>query len=182
MSEIIYKRPKLKDAFKVSILFKQVYLQTYGVEGISTEFANFITKRFAPEVIEDLIKSKPECLIVAYYKGNPVGAAEIIYDSACKIRNIKAAELSKLYVLERFYDRGVGYELLNRVEEEVLACGFENLWFEVYAHNPRAISFYKRQNYSIIGDTLFPMEFNTYENKLMSKNLTTHKKVKLQTK
>jgi len=84
--------------------------------------------------------------------------------------------------LERFYDRGVGYELLNRVEEEVLACGFENLWFEVYAHNPRAISFYKRQNYSIIGDPLFPMEFNTYENKLMSKNLTTHKKVKLQTK
>ena len=80
MLEIVYKRPDLEDALKISILFKQVYLQTYGVEGITTEFANFITKRFAPEVIERLIKSNPEYIIVAYYKGNPVGVAEIVYD------------------------------------------------------------------------------------------------------
>jgi len=171
MSQIVYKNAELGDSLKISILFKQVYIQTYGLEGITTEFANFITKRFAPDLIEEMIKTRPESLFIAYYKGNPVGAAELVYDSVCKLRNINAVELSKLYVLERFYGKGIGYGLLNRVEEEVQARGYKDLWFEVYAHNPRAIAFYKRQNYKIIGDTLFPMEFNTYENKLMSKKI-----------
>jgi len=171
MSEIIYKRAEITDAFRISILFKQVYIQVYGVEGITIEFANFITKRFSPELIKETITRNPDSLIVAYFKGNPVGVAEIIYDSLCKIRNIEAAELSKLYVLERFYGKGIGYELLNRVEEQLKDKGHEELFLEVYAYNDRAISFYERQNYSIIGDTLFQMEFNTYENKLMTKRL-----------
>lgn len=171
MSEIIYKKAEIEDALRISILFKQVYLQVYGVEGITIEFTNFITKRFSPTLIEKAIREKPDTLLVAYFKGNPVGVAEVIYDSVCKIRNIKAVELSKLYVLERFYGRGIGYELLNRFETKLKAKGYKELFLEVYAHNPRAIFFYKRQNYSIIGDTLFPMEFNTYENKLMSKVL-----------
>lgn len=171
MSEIIYKKAEIEDALRISILFKQVYLQVYGVEGITIEFTNFITKRFSPTLIEKSIKEKPETLLVAYFKGNPVGVAEVVYDSRCQIRNIKSPELSKLYVLERFYGKGIGYELLNRVEEQLREKEYKELFLEVYAYNARAISFYKRQNYSIIGDTLFPMEFNTYENKLMSKIL-----------
>lgn len=37
--DIIYRKANLSDANKLSILLKQVYIQTYGTEGVSDEFA-----------------------------------------------------------------------------------------------------------------------------------------------
>lgn len=73
--------------------------------------------------------------------------------------------------MERFYGKGIGFGLLNKVEKEVLANGHTEFYLEVYIHNKRAISFYERQGYISIGNVDFPMEFNTYENLVMNKVL-----------
>lgn len=168
---IIIKKATAVDALKLSILFKQVYIQTYGTEGITDEFANFITMRFAPERIEAIIENEPDRLLVAFYKNNPVGAAEIIYDASCRLRNIAAPELSKLYVLERFCRKGIGYQLLLEAEKEILSKGYHELWLEVLTDNGRAVSFYERQQYKSIGNIDFVMAVNTYKNSVMSKQL-----------
>ncbi len=173
MAEIIFEKAKLSDALKISVLLKAVYIQTYAFDGVSLESANFITKRFSLPHIESLIKKNPDQLIVAQCKGNPVGVAEIIYEATCPIRKIPVAELDKLYVLERFYGKGIGYGLMLEVEKKVLAVGKKELNLEVYIHNERAIEFYKRQGYHSIGNIDFPMEFNTYENLVMTKQLLT---------
>lgn len=66
-----------EDAKKLSILYKQVYIQTYALEGVSDEFANFIIPKFSVERIEQTIKEHPENIIVASYKNNLVGVAEL---------------------------------------------------------------------------------------------------------
>lgn len=38
-------------------------------------------------------------------------------------------------------------------------------------NNPKAIDFYKRQGYGILGEVDFPMETNTYVNLVMNKKL-----------
>ena len=76
-TEIIYRNANLTDVNKLSILLKQVYIQTYGTEGVSDEFANFILMKFAPERLHSLIAKDPDLFIVAEYKENLVGALEI---------------------------------------------------------------------------------------------------------
>ncbi|MBQ4821872.1 GNAT family N-acetyltransferase [Aquimarina sp. MMG016] len=171
MTKISYGKAKLSDSLRISVLLKTVYIQTYAVDGVTFEFANFITKRFSPELIENIIKENPSRLIIAYQNGNPIGVAEIIYDSNCPIRKIPVPELSKLYVLERFYGKGIGYGLMNEAEKEVRENGFSEFNLEVYINNARAIAFYKRQGYVSLGNVDFPMEFNTYENLVMNKAL-----------
>ena len=39
MSQIEYRKANSSDIVKLSVLFKQVYIATYGVEGVSDEFA-----------------------------------------------------------------------------------------------------------------------------------------------
>lgn len=169
MEDISFENAKLTDALRISILLKTVYIQTYAVDGITFEFSNFITKRFAPEHIEAIITKNPDQLIIAYYKGNPIGVAETVFESICPIRKKTIPELSKLYVLERFYGKGIGYGLLAKAEKKLLQKGYSEFNLEVYIPNERAISFYKRQGYKIIGEVDFPMEFNTYENFVMNK-------------
>jgi len=171
MNEISFGKAKLSDSLRISVLLKTVYIQTYAVDGITFEFSNFITNRFSTENIENIIKENPSRLIVAYQNGNPIGVAEIIYDSTCPIRKTHVPELSKLYVLERFYGKGIGYKLINEAEKEVRQNGFAEFNLEVYINNDRAITFYERQGYVSIGNVDFPMESNTYENLVMNKVL-----------
>ena len=171
MSKISFGKAQLSDALRLSVLLKTVYIQTYAVDGITFEFANFITKRFSTEFIEQIIQENSDCLIIAYHNGNPVGVAEIIYESTCPIRKIPVPELSKLYVLERFYGQGIGFGLINEAEKAVEQNRHTELNLEVYLHNTRAIAFYERQGYRSIGNVDFPMEANTYENLVMNKKL-----------
>jgi ribosomal protein S18 acetylase RimI-like enzyme len=169
--DIIYRKAILSDAKKLSILLKQVYIQTYGTEGVSDEFANFIVKQFAPERIHDLIEQDPDQFIVAEYNGNLVGALEIEYDKKCHLNNITAPEISKLYILEWFCGKGIGYRLITEAEDLIQLKGYKAVWLWVLNTNERAIAFYERQHYKWIGNAPFQMEKNLYDNKVMWKEL-----------
>lgn len=168
-NEMIYRNAITADSKKLSILFKQVYIQTYGTEGVSDEFANFITKHFSVERLENLIARHPENLIVAEYKGNLVGVAEIEFDKKCPIENITGPELNKLYILEWFCGRGIGNKLMEHVEQLVKEKNEKLLWLWVLESNTRAVKFYEKHHYKWIGNASFQMEKNSYMNKVMVK-------------
>lgn len=170
-SEILFRKAKKEDALQLSILFKQVYMKTYAVEGITHEFANFVSQKFSVEAIKNTIE-KENSMIVATYKDNPVGVAEIVYDSTCPIRNIISPELGKLYVLDWFFGKGIGNGLIASVETELKNKGHNEYWLWVYIKNNRAISFYEKQQFVVIGNAFFDMEMHSYENKVMQKVIT----------
>lgn len=170
--DIIYRKAQYADALKLSVLYKQVYIQTYGTEGVSDEFANFITRQFAVERLEHVITKCPENIIVADYKSNLLGVAEIEFAKKCPINNIVAPELNKLYILERFCGQGIGDALLKEVEKTVLSRGVGEMWLWVLESNDRAIAFYEKQGYQHIGNASFQMEVNKYDNKVMLKQLS----------
>ncbi len=171
IDQITYRPAVESDAIRLSVLFKQVYIQTYATEGVTNEFANFITRQFAVERMSDLIAKHPVCLIVAVYKNNLVGAVEIEYDKPCHIGEFTAPELNKLYILECFCGMGVGKGLMRYAEEYLHSLGYGRLWLWVYVLNKRAIAFYEKQGYECIGNAFFQMEQNSYENKVLVKNI-----------
>lgn len=169
--EIKYRYAVPTDALRLSILFQTVYMTTYGFDGVSTEYANFVSQRFAPQYLQNIIINEPHCIIVATCNQNLVGAAQIDFNRPCPIGNIAQPELSKLYVLDAFFGKGIGYNLMAEVEKTVLSKGHTHLWLEVWDENPPGIAFYQRQQYKAIGTVLFPMEENTYTNIVMIKEL-----------
>lgn len=170
-TEIIYRSAVPADVKKLSILYKQVYIQTYGTEGVSDEFANFITVQFAVERLQQIIQQHPGTIIVAEYKGNLVGVAEVEMDKKCPVNNIVAPELNKLYILEWFCGKGIGHRLQSEAEAFVRSKGSTAMWVWVLATNQRAVSFYEKQQYKTIGNASFQMEKNSYENLVMLKQL-----------
>lgn len=169
---IFYRNANLSDVKKLSILLKQVYIHTYGIEGVSDEFANFITVKFSEETLQKNIMDFPESYIVADNDTNLVGAAEIIFEASSPIGNVNAPELSKLYVLERFCGKNIGTGLIEATEEMLRSKGYQEYWLWVLVSNERAISFYKKHGFTSIGTALFHMEKNTYNNFVMHKSIS----------
>jgi diamine N-acetyltransferase len=131
MTDLTFGSASEKDALLISVLLKTAYIQAYAVEGITFEFANFIEQRLSVQTITQTIKEHPERIIVAYFRGNPVGASEMISQSECPIRNIPSAELSKLCILDSFQNQGIGSELLKESEKVALDQGSKDCILEV---------------------------------------------------
>lgn len=171
-TKIKYRPAIPEDALCLSVLFRQVYIHNYAIEGIPADFSRFIVEQFAVSKIEQKIKARPNCMLVATYKNNLAGVAEIEYDKQCPLDNLVAPELNKLYVLECFTGLGLGKQLLNNVEQQLKQEGYPELWLWVYAINERAVRFYKRQQYQWLGNAFFELEGILYENEVLYKQLT----------
>jgi diamine N-acetyltransferase len=167
-----YREALITDSKKLSVLFSQVYIEAYGIEGVSDEFANFITTEFSVESIENTIRQNPDSIMVAEYKSNLIGVAKIKFSQKCPLNNFVATELNKLYILNRFCGIGIGSKLLAFTEEILRLLGEKDIWLWVWDENTRAINFYKKQNFVWLGDVTFPMEDNSYIHKVMFKKIT----------
>jgi GNAT superfamily N-acetyltransferase len=64
------------------------------------------------------------------------------------------AELYVIYVLPRYWSRGVGRPLMDRVIEDVRAGGYSRLGLWVLAANERARRFYERYGFSVTDKTI----------------------------
>lgn len=170
MSEAIhYRSATPADVRKLSILYKQVYIQTYGTDGVSDEFADFIMLQFAPERLEAIIIKHPAHIMVAEYRNNLVGVAEMEMEKRCPVNGFVAPELNRLYILEWFCGKGIGYHLLEMAEQRARSAGNNQMWLWVLDSNRRAVAFYERQGYAHIGNAAFKMAVHTYDNKVMLK-------------
>lgn len=163
--------PKSIDSQLLSVLFKTVYIETYGTEGVTLEFANFIQNQFSPERIESNILNDSCDLWVAQYNNNPIGVIQVDYNKQAPINNFSAPEINKLYVLRNFFGKGVGQNLMNLAEKGITEKGYNSSWLWVLNSNSRANQFYLKQGYKSIGTADFIMETNTYTNNVMLKHL-----------
>ena len=168
---VTVRKAVIDDSKKLSILFKQVYIKTYGTEGVSDEFANFITDQFSPGRIKKTIESNPNQLLVAVYKNNLVGVLETVFNKQCYGTDVIAPELNKLYILEWFCNKGIGEKLLKKAELILKELHIKVYWLWVLEYNSWAINFYKKHGFKKIGEAPFKMETNTYNNIVMLKKL-----------
>jgi diamine N-acetyltransferase len=170
-ASIQIRQAVVSDVPRLSVLYKTVYIDTYGLEGVSTEFCNFISDKFSEERLAQVITESPDLTFVATFKGNLVWVAEIELNRPCPIGSLVAPELSKLYVLNRFKGMGIGKRLIAEVESFLKAGGHPNLWLWAYALNSHALAFYKMNGYTDIGNAFFQLSENRYENRVFVKAL-----------
>lgn len=169
--QFTYRTPIPSDAAQLSLLLKSVYIHTYAIKGVTTEFTQFTTEQFSEERILQMIASEKEDLMVAFYNDNPIGIAKVEYHKTSPVGNVVGALLDKLYVLNHFFGKGVGHQLLEKVENIAKEKGEKEIWLWVYIKNDRAINFYYRQNYKHIGNADFVVKENSYPNKILLKQL-----------
>lgn len=166
-----FRPAKLSEVLQISLVLKQVYLETYGIEGVSKLFADFITEQFSIEKITREIQSKKHDFWVATCNENPIGVLKVDYKKACPEHDIIAPEINKIYLMHRFFKKGIGKRLMAEAEKSLLDKGHNKIWLQVWAKNDDAIEFYKKIGWDVIGKVWFWIEENKYPNFVLTKNL-----------
>lgn len=79
----------------------------------------------------------------------------------------KGIELERIYVLKSCIGKGLGDLLLQKAIKVAIENQCDYLWLGVWEHNIRAISFYKKNGFQIIGEHQFLLGKDVQKDHLM---------------
>jgi diamine N-acetyltransferase len=168
INRLVIRRAEINDLENITVLKQQVWIATYAVEGLRKEFSNYVLSEFTLDKVRETILDKNKLLLVAQIDNHIIGCVEIDFESQCPIPlEKKQPEIAVLYILERYTGIGIGAELLIETLSELKKMNFKAAWLTAYHKNERAIRFYKKNDFKIIGVAYFEMDGNSYENKVM---------------
>lgn len=86
-------------------------------------------------------------------------------------------EIQRLYIVEDRHGKGVAQELMRACIREIMQPGSDVVWVGVWAHNPRAIAFYKKFGFVEVGSHVFPLGGDPQRDIVMVRPLASGQRV-----
>ncbi len=168
-ADLIAIRPAFaEDAAHLSLVSDATFLETFAQEIPGDAMLAHCREKHAPEFLAALIQGGAKAWL-ADINGSPIGYAILIPQPELDAAQEGDVELKKIYVLSRFQGTGAAQRLF----AEVLgaAVGSKRLLLGVKDDNHRAIAFYKRQGFQIIGTRQFNVGGKLYDDYVFARDL-----------
>ena len=167
------RRAGAGDAERLSLIGQATFLETFADILPGRDIILHCRTQHSVEDYAARIASDEGALWLAELpKGAPAGYAAL---SAPDLPTIETAtgdvEVKRIYLLSRFHGSGIAAALMQAAVEHARAAGMERLLLGVYARNGRAIRFYQKNDFAIIGTRQFLVGENRYDDVIMAKNL-----------
>lgn len=81
-------------------------------------------------------------------------------------------ELARLYVAREWLGSGAGAGLMRELLSEARRAGHETMWLGVWEHNERAIAFYRKWGFEVVGEHIFQVGDDPQNDLLMARQLS----------
>jgi ribosomal protein S18 acetylase RimI-like enzyme len=133
-------------------LGRQTFLESHGHSAPQKDIDTYANEKFTESVMLDELKNPENIYHVINYDDVPAGFSKIVFNSGHPIIPAKnVTKLDRLYLLEQFHRSKLGSALF----DHNVALSKENeqsgMWLYVWKENEKAIQFYLRHNFRIIG-------------------------------
>jgi diamine N-acetyltransferase len=118
----------------------------------SQDMREFLERNYNSDAIKEELNDVKNIYYIINYNDKPVGFSKIVLNA--KHSNITTENVSKLdriYLLKEFYGLKLGLELLNFNIELSRINNQSGMWLYTWIGNTRAINFYLKAGFTIIG-------------------------------
>ncbi len=161
MTQII--KANVHHAKILSKIGKTTFLESHGMSAPEVDIANYINSKFTKTVFEAELNDCNNLFHVIFYNDKPIGYSKII----CNVgqNNIpfdNVTKLERLYVLKEFHHLKMGLELFNFNISVSKTNHQAGMWLFVWIENQKAINFYQKADFEIIGSYDFKISETHY--------------------
>lgn len=172
-NKITIRRARVDDSNLIAVLASVTFYEAYFEQDTPTALADYIVESFPPELVKTELNDPNVTYFLVFIDGYAVGYAKLREDSTGPgVTGENAVELQRIYVVERFWKKGVGEALLDHVSGAAREKGFNTLWLGVWEENRRGLRFYEKQGFADTGGRLeFPYGGGVGINIVMEKSL-----------
>ena len=163
-----------EDAETVAHLGRSTFTETFGhLFRDPQDLQDYFDRTFKLQKIEASLRKENNVYWLAFAEGQAAGYAKLKLDSPSAFLNSgQICQLQKIYVLNTYLGMKIGYGLQNELLKKAAEHGCSDIWLSVLKENQRAIDFYKRGGYQIIGEHDFSIGKEDFRFLAMSKALS----------
>ena len=131
-------------------------MPAHGHSAPKEDISSYIEANFSVENFKKEIKNPVFEYYLIYHASKVAGFSKIIFnDSNIHVSEKQVTKMERLYLLKEFYGLEIGLKLMGfntKLAQEKKQSG---IWLEVWIENFRAINFYKKVGFEIVGKANF---------------------------
>ena len=160
-----------EDAKIVALLARITFAETFGYlfEKHKGDLRVYLDHTFGVEKILRSLGNPVNRYWLGFVAGLPVSFAKVKYPSPIPLAQTgNVAQLQKIYVLRDFVGGGIGRPLIDAVLSDSASRQVDTVWLDVLKENARAIRFYERRGFRMIGEDRYTIGAQTFEFHLMA--------------
>ena len=153
----------VKDAALLVSIGKTSFIDSHGISASEENIAEYVNLKFTKKALEDELINKANHYFIIYHDKKAVGYSKIIFN--CSDANIPFENVTKLerfYVLEAFHNLKLGWELFKFNLQQSKKHNQAGMWLFTWTENKKAIDFYSKAGFKIIGNFDFKITDTHY--------------------
>ncbi len=168
---IFLRAPVIEDAQMLSDIAIKAFYETYAAFNTQENMESYVAENFTTTIIIDEIKSENAFCFFAFCEEELAGYILLKINSNKEIFFAKQIEVARIYVLKKYQQLKIGWQLINQAIEFSKENNFEVLWLGVWTENRKAINFYQRVGFKIFSEHIFMLGNDAQKDFLMKLNL-----------
>jgi len=137
-------------------LAETTFLESHGHSANPEEIASYVLEKYNYDAIKAELEDAANSYHIIFVNNEPAGFSKIILNKPFAESNIEnLTKLDRIYILKRYYDLHVGSALYDFILDFIKKHQQKGIWLFVWKENPRAVNFYQRKGFKIIGSHNF---------------------------
>lgn len=149
-------RATASDYQKIVAIGRQSFLEAHPDCAPQEILDEYLNQKFNAETITEELNDVSNIFHIIYHDKQAIGYSKIILNyTHINIDFEQVTKLERLYLLKEFYSLKLGFELFNFNIEFSKNEQQKGMWLFVWDKNEKAISFYKKVGFKIIGNHNF---------------------------
>lgn len=174
---MIIRHANTSDTAALACLAEQTFRDTFTSGSSTSDMQQHCEENYSPDIQLQEIQDSNLITILAECEGKLAGFAQVrLLSPTVNLKESLASkypsELSRLYVSNEWLGHGVAHKLMSEVLASVATVKSDCLWLGVWEENPRAIAFYHKYDFTVVGDHVFTVGTDPQRDLIMAVQLS----------
>lgn len=142
-----------KDFKLLADLGKKTFFESHGNSAKQEDIDAFVNEKYNYDFMKKDVNDSNNIYHLISYETIPVGYSKIILNSPnpnIELKNV--TKLEKIFLLKDFYNQKLGSQLFNFNVAISKAHHQSGIWLFVWIENQRAVNFYIKNGFKVIGN------------------------------
>lgn len=138
----------LNDLDQLQKIGIQTFYETFSAGNSEENMTKYLKEGFSIKKLTSELIEKNSEFYFATLNNNAIGYLKLNFgQSQTELKDEKALEIERIYVLKEFQGKSIGRLLYERAIQIAKQANADYIWLGVWEKNPRAINFYKKNGF-----------------------------------
>jgi ribosomal protein S18 acetylase RimI-like enzyme len=148
----------------------RTFFDSFAADNDPQDMAAYIAASFSPQKQAEELADPLSKFLIAEIDAQVVGYTRLKFGPAPSvIKGQNRVEIARIYAEKEWIGRGVGPQLMQACLDEAIKESCDVIWLDVWELNPRAIAFYRKWGFEIVGRQSFQLGSDIQNDLLMSR-------------